>query len=151
MPLFGSRTPAPGHRLTKLIESVLQDLGLEPSQAAISSRDGPMWGLLKGSAEVYVAIIETDGESFVQVTAPIMEVPENPTALFKRLLELNCDELSGAAFGVRGDRVVVTLDRPAIDIDRVQLKEMIVRAGTYADHFDDLLVVEFGGRKHSEA
>lgn len=151
MPLFGNRTPAPGDRLAKLIESVLQDLGLDPAQTTIASRDGPMWGLLKGSAEVYVAIIETDGETYVQITAPIMEVPENPTALFKRLLELNCDELSGAAFGVRGDRVVITLDRPAVDVDRAQLKEMIVRAGTYADHFDDLLVVEFGGRKHTEA
>lgn len=152
MALFGARSTGAGGRTIKLVEAVLEDLGLDANEAQIPSREGMLWGLVKGSAEVYVRVVESDDDNFVQVISPMMAMPDDePGALLQRLLQLNADELSGAAFGVRGDRVVVTAERPVTGLERAELKDMIVRVGTYADHYDDMLVAEYGGKKHTEA
>jgi hypothetical protein len=71
--------------------------------------------------------------------------------LLRRLLELNANELTGAAFGLRGDEVVVTTDRSTVGLDPVEVEEMIRRVSDYADHYDDALVLEFGGIRHADS
>ena len=151
-PVFGGKQPGALKAVVRLVESVIEELGIPPAEAHIPSKEGPLWGLMKGSAEVYVSLTEGEDQPYFHVFSPVMPLlEENLAPLCRRLLELNCDELTGAAFGMRGDRVVVCADRPVSDLDRSEVKEMIVRVGTYSDHYDDMLVAEFGGRKHSEA
>ena len=47
--------------------------------------------------------------------------------------------------------VVLSTDRDTTDIDRSEVQAMITMVGQYADHFDDELVAEFGGLRHSDA
>ena len=151
MALFGGKQPSGAKAVIKHVEAVLEEMGVSAEETEIPSSDGLTWGLMKGSAEVYVSITEGEDQSYFHVVSPLMICPEEKLEqIFRRLLELNTTELTGAAFGVRGERIVVCAGRPATGLDRAEIKDMIVRVGTYADHYDDLFVAEFGGRKHSE-
>jgi hypothetical protein len=68
----------------------------------------------------------------------------------RRLLTLNAADLTGAAFGLRGDEVVLTTDRSTVGLDAVEVEEMIRRVSEYADHYDDALTQEFGGIRHAD-
>ncbi len=137
----------------EMIETVLASAGVDPIASRIPSDDGESaWGLARGSARVYIFLSAgDDGHNFVQVVAPVMRpAPEARERLFGHLLSLNANELTGAAFGLRSEDVVLTSDRSTAGLDRVEVEEMIRRIGEYADHFDDRLVAEFGGTRHSD-
>jgi hypothetical protein len=139
----------------QLIESVLIDRGLDVAGSRLAGDGGPAWGLTQGSAEVYVFLTgsQSNEENFIQVIAPVMTPsPEavQDGSLYRRLLELNATELTGAAFGLREGEVVLTTDRSTTGLDRVEVEEMLQRVADYADHYDDILTVEFGGVRHSD-
>jgi hypothetical protein len=155
--LFGSKQQSNLRATVKMVEEVISELGLSASENRLQSETGnPAWGLLKGSAQVFVFVnpgSAQDEYNSLQVVAPVMQLPEAPNAvaaLMRHLLELNARELAGAAFGLKGSTVVLTVDRSTQDLDRSEVKEMIVRVGYYADTFDDALVSQFGGRRHSD-
>ena len=65
----------------------------------------------------------------------------------RRLLELNASALTQAAFGLRGNEIVLTTDRSTAGLDPIEVDEMIRRVAEYADHYDDFLLVEMGGTR----
>jgi hypothetical protein len=138
----------------RMIEQVLVDRGLPTGQGRIESDGGPAWKLRRGSADIFIFLTPSDdGTNYLQVTAPVLvpsaEMMESPK-LYRRLLELNAEELTGAAFGMRGQAIVITADRSTQGLDMVEVEEMIERVSAYADHFDDALTQEFGGVRHSD-
>ncbi|MSP61617.1 MAG: YbjN domain-containing protein [Myxococcales bacterium] len=136
----------------EMVEAVLAATGVNPAQARITAETGPAWALTRGSAEVYIFLSVSEGDNYIQVVAPVLR-PDSDAArdrLYVHLLELNANELTGAAFGLRGGDVVLTTDRSTIGLDRVEVEEMIRRIGEYADHFDDTLTAEFGGTRHTD-
>jgi hypothetical protein len=152
MPLFDNPQEANFKACAQMVEAVLQARGLNPETSRIHSEEGPAWGLQQGSAEVYVFLSAGErGENFIQVVSPVM-VPSEATFndLMRRLLELNANDLTGAAFGLRDDEVVLTADRSTLGLDRVELEEMITRVSSYADYYDDILTVEYGGTRHAD-
>ncbi len=153
MPLFDNPQESNFKACSQMVEAVLHARGLNPETSRIPSEEGPAWGLQQGSAEVYVFLTSGDaGENFIQVISPVM-VPAADTLneLLRRLLELNASELTGAAFGLRDDEVVLTSDRSTTGLDRVELEEMIRRVAAYADFYDDILTVEYGGTRHADS
>jgi hypothetical protein len=154
MSLFGNRQEANLKSCEQMVEAVLTARGLEAARLRIESAGGPAWGLTAGSAELFIFLTSgASGDNFIQIVAPVML----PTAadlqaprLMRRLLELNASELTGAAFGLRGDEVVLTTDRSTVGLDSVEVEEMIRRVAAYADHYDDALVLEYGGQRHSD-
>jgi hypothetical protein len=153
MGLFGDKARSELKHCARLVEEVIEELGLSPLQNRLAHNpDAPAWALTKGSAEVYIFLNPAPQGAYLQVVSPIVEAPDSGLLpLFRRLLELNAEELVGASFGLRGNSVVLSTDRPVHDIDRSEVREMILRVGLYADHFDDVLVSEFGGRRHTDA
>ena len=152
MPLFDNPQESNFNAIANMVEAVLHARGLNPESSRIHSDEGPAWGLQQGSAEVYIFLTQGDNnENFIQVVAPVM-VPNDATffQLTKRLLELNADELTGASFGLRGEEVVLTTDRSTTGLDRVEIEEMIRRVASYADYYDDILTVEYGGKRHAD-
>lgn len=140
-----------------MVEEVICGLDLVPEENRIPTEEESLaWGLLKGSAEVFIFILPgTSEEDYhtLQVVSPVMRLPESPanqTALLRRLLELNAQVLSGAAFGVKGDTVVLVADRSTQDINSSEVRDMILRVGFFADKYDDELVRQFGGRRFSD-
>jgi hypothetical protein len=154
MSLFGNRQEANLKSCEQMIEGVLTARGLAAERHRIESAAGPAWGLTSGSAEVFIFLTAgTSGDNFIQIVAPVMkpiaEVLAAPQ-LLRRLLTLNASELTGAAFGLRGDEVVLTTDRSTVGLDAVEVEEMIRRVSQYADHYDDALTQEFGGIRHAD-
>jgi hypothetical protein len=153
MSLFENQQETNLRACVEMIEAVLAASGVEPARARISADEGSSaWGLTRGSAQVFIFLSSgDDGQNLLQVVAPVMRPASDATArLYSHLLELNANELTGAAFGLRGPDVVLTADRNTVGLDRVEVEEMICRIGEYADHYDDALTAEFGGRRHSD-
>jgi hypothetical protein len=99
---------------------------------------------------VFVFLTRSGSDNVLQVMAPLLrpspDALEGPR-LCRRLLELNAGALTGAAFGLRGEEVVLTADRLTDGLDLVEVEEMIRRVADYADRFDDELLQEFGGHR----
>jgi hypothetical protein len=135
----------------KLVEAVIEDLGVDPDQSAIEgSKGGAAWRVAKGSAHVMIAV-NPGGEgkaARLRVVSPLIKMNDDTSpALLRRLLELNGVELPGVAFGVIGDKVVLVAERGVTGLDRAEVAEMLAVIGHYADEYDDLLVEEFGGTR----
>ncbi len=154
MSLFGNRQEANLKSCEQMVESVLVDRGLVADKSRIHSAAGPAWGITQGSAEIYIFLTASgNGDNFIQVVSPVMKPSADSMAgpqFMKKLLELNANELTGAAFGLRDDEVVLTADRSTSGLDRVEVEEMIRRVADYADHYDDALTLEFGGVRHGD-
>ncbi len=140
-----------------MIEEVIVELGLNCSECRLLMEGLPAWGLARGSAEVFIFINENpeSGEHHyhVRCISPVMKLPRttnNRMSLLFHLLELNASELTAPAFGVKGDTVVLSDDHDVQDMDPSEVRNMVLRVGYYADVFDDVLVNEFGGRRHSD-
>jgi len=152
--LFDNSDEANLRACAQMVEDVLTDRGLDAADARLESKDGPAWTLTQGSAKVLVFLTpQAGGSNNFQVIAPVMRPTSDAIAsgkLYRRLLELNAHDLTQAAFGVRGDDVVLTADRSTTGLDLVEVDEMIRRVADYADHYDDALVTEFGGTRCSD-
>ncbi len=156
MALFGKKKQANLRATVKMVEEVIADLGLSPKENELQTESGePAWGLMKGSAQVFVFLHPGDPEDdfgILQVVSPVVTLPDvsGQLPLLRHLLETNAKEITGAAFGVRGETVVLVAGRRTEDLDHSEVKDMILRLGYYADVYDDALATQFGGRRHSE-
>jgi hypothetical protein len=156
MSLFGNKQEANMRSCIKMVESVIVNLGLDPKETVISQPPSDVtmaWGLMKGSAEVYVSLKQDQEENYIRVSAPVMTLPEdesNQLRLFRHLLALNAGTVIGAAFGTTKNRVIMVAERSTVDLDLSEVQDLINRVGHYADYYDDALVNEFGGLRHSD-
>jgi hypothetical protein len=134
----------------QLVDEVLDELGLKASSRPLEGG----WALVQGQTPVYVFVTSTGGGpgaggegdgGLIQVVAPVMAVPASGrVALLRRLLELNGEELVSAGFGLKEGTVVITTDRSLGDLDRSEVREMILRISHYGQHFRRELEAEFG-------
>jgi hypothetical protein len=153
MALFSNKQEANLRSCTQMVEQSIASLGHDPDDSRIDTPEGPTWRVRKGSALVTVAILPgphaSDGENQLQVSADVIRLDERVDRLhlFQRLLELNVSSIKGAAFGLRNETIVLTAERSTVDLDRSELDDVLARVQEYADHFDDALVEEFGGRR----
>jgi len=133
---------------TAMIEDTLVELGhfLNDCRADV---DGAIrsWRVRKGSATVRISLLERPDFTHVRISSAVLQLdPSVPrVALFTYLLEKNAD-LTGAAFALRGDVVLLFAERSTLDLDRSEILELIRRVTTYADDHDDALVAKFGGK-----
>ncbi|MCC6746485.1 MAG: YbjN domain-containing protein [Deltaproteobacteria bacterium] len=156
MGLFSSSQGSNLRATTKMVEAVISELGLSPEGNRLQTETGePAWGLMRGSAEVFIFLHQGpsgDEGNHLRVVSPVLTLPADTAAqlrLLRRLLQLNATELSGVAFGLKGETVVLTADRTTVDLDPSEVKDIVLRIGYYADHYDDALVTEFGGQRHA--
>ena len=148
--LFDNRRENNMKACSEMVEAVLAALGYDVVSSRMQSDTGPAWGFSSGSASVYIFLTSGEqGDDYIQVISPVIR-PGDDQRLFPRLLELNATELTGAAFGIRDQNVVLTTDRSTSGLDRVEVEEMIRRVSEYADYYDDILTVEFGGTRYCD-
>jgi hypothetical protein len=154
MSLFDNAGETNLRACAQMVEDVLAQRGLDAAHSRVESEAGPAWSLRQGSAQVLVFLTAGDGgQNTIQVIAPVLRATAESLGgpkLLRRLLELNAASLTQAAFGLRGEDVVLTSDRNTAGLDPVEVDEMIRRVADYADHYDDALVAEFGGKRHSD-
>jgi hypothetical protein len=155
MGLFGESAASNFRRAQKLVEDVLTTFGASPEKNRLDTKDGSTaWGVMRGSAEVMVFLnpAHHDKEdNYLRMVSPIVRLPsENLLPLYRRILELNAKEVYGIAFGIINEDVVLVVERGTHDLDRSEVEEMLRNISAAADHYDDKLVTEFGGKKVSE-
>ena len=105
------------------------------------------WRVTKGSATALVQLLARPDFTHLRISAPVLALDAHVdrAALFAHLLEQNRD-LTGAAFALDGDVILLVAERSTLDLDRSEVTELIRRLATYADDHDDALVARFGGR-----
>ncbi len=103
----------------------------------------------RGSASGSVCVVrdrdDPDGLVLV-VRLALMRVPEDdPGPLCSRLLDLNHGLHGRASFSVHDDGLVyLTSGRPIEDLDPGEVIDLLLWTSEQADHFDDVLLAEFG-------
>lgn len=150
MVLFSNKQEANLRVCIQMVEDAITALGHAPDDSRIDSVDDlPAWKVHKGTADVYVQLGVNGDTNVLRVTAPVLRMAADVDVLklFRRLLELNASKVAGAAFGLRDDHVVLVAERTTVDLDPSEVVDIIKRVEDFADHYDDVLVHEFGGRK----
>ncbi len=132
-----------------IVEEIIRDLGVDP--AACRGEIAGQWNLKRGSANIWVDVWQTKDQQgnlldygYIQVMAPVCEVPVNNQNLFtKELLEIN-HSLYGVAFTIFKDWAYVKAIREVDGLDKAEAQAMFNRVGAYSDEYDDKLKQKYG-------
>jgi hypothetical protein len=140
-------------RAVELVEATIRALGVDPTSAKIPGDDKThAYALRRGSARVVIAVSRGEGAGVFRVLAPVVHAPDasKEAVVFRRLLELNAREVSGAAFGLFGDEIVAVTERSTKDLDASEVEATVKNVGRIADRWDDVLAQEFGLKRASD-
>ena len=84
------------------------------------------WEVLSGSASVTLSLLRTDSDVMLQVFSSVFGAPDGEQAtLLAELLRLNASTLSGCAFGIEEDAVVLLADRSMRHMHAAQLTALV--------------------------
>ncbi len=138
---------------SRVVEETLSThFGLDPRQNRLETSEPSMmaWGLTKGSASIFISLTWGQRNQTLQIFSPIVVLtPQVNINLYPTLLGLNAsNELVGAAFAIRDNKVILKVERNGRDLTVAAVQDMIRRIGTLADRYDDLLVEQFGGQAY---
>jgi hypothetical protein len=130
----------------QFVSRVIDQMGGDAEEQQMSEN---AWLLNHGSAVGYIVLLHDDREPdavHVLVRFRILRAPQRGReAFYRRVLELNEKLLGGAAFAISDeDEVTLQAGRPARDLDEAELVDLIGRTAILADHYDDILLDEFG-------
>lgn len=139
-----------------MVEEILVEYKID---VAASRGDQPgQWNLKLGSASVWVDVFQSkDAQGnllqygYLQVMAPICDVPVDNQQVFTReLLEIN-HSLYGVSFTIFKDKAYIKAIRELQGLDKSEVKSTFDRVGIYADDYDDKLKAKYfafsnGGR-----
>jgi hypothetical protein len=148
--LFENQVEVNLESTTAMIEDVLVELGHVVDKARVEFPECERaWRVGKGSATIEIALLVREEAGWVQVCASVMTPGPrtDQAALWRKALLLNAERPAIASFALRGDTVVLIGQRPTLDLDRSEVHALIETVSTDADHYDDVLVGQFGGRR----
>ena len=148
--LFENQVAVNIESTTAMIEDVLVELGHVVDKSRVEYPECERaWRISKGSATIEIALLVRQDTGWVQVSASVMtpNAKTDQPALWRKALLLNAERPAIASFALHGDTVVLIGQRPTIDLDRSEVLALIETVSTDADHYDDELVREFGGRR----
>lgn len=127
-----------------MVDQVLTDLKINPADARGEAPG--QWNLRHGSAAVWVDVFQSkdkDGNliqsGYLQVLAPVCDVPVNNQHIFtKELLEIN-HSLYGVGFTIYKDKAYIKAIRELQGLDSSEVRATLDRVGIYANDYDDKL------------
>lgn len=127
-----------------MVDEVLTDLKINPADAR-GELPG-QWNLKHGSASVWVDVFQSKDaqgnliqSGYLQVLAPVCDVPVNNQHIFtKELLEIN-HGLYGVGFTVFKDKAYIKAIRELQGLDKSEVRATLDRVGIYANDYDDKL------------
>lgn len=152
--LFDNERDANLKSSIEMVESSLIELGHIVADARRSHEQAERcWHVEAGSAEVEIYLIQSEPLWILRVSASVMTATGDTRRdeLFRTLLEKNASEVTGVAFALEGDTVMLVAERSTVDLDPSEVLEIIARVQRYADKYDDALVDEFGGVRGAPA
>lgn len=127
----------------KTVEQAIKKIGLEPSK--FRGEQAGEWTLHRGNYNIWIDVWYDNKErvAYLQVVAPVIEIPEeSQSVLFKELLQINL-QLCGVAFAVHGENVVLKGTRVAEGLDVEEAYAMIMLVSKYVGNFSPMLVKRY--------
>lgn len=130
-----------------IISQALDFLGWDSYETRI---DKNAWIIIRGSAKGGIFLIENSNgqeeDSCVVVHFDIMKVPmKNTLAFYRHVLELNYGSVHDGVFSINEDNnLCLAVSMKIRDMSALSIGEAIASASGKADHFDDILLDEFG-------
>lgn len=147
--LFDNERDANLKSSIEMIENALIELGHVVADTRCEKAGAERcWRLVAGSAQVDVELIDDRAPAWtLRASAAVMTASgaTDRESLFRHLLEKNASAVSGAAFALAKDTVMLVTERSTVDLDPSEVRDLIARVETYADQYDDALVEAFGG------
>ncbi len=140
------RPGTPLERSTLLVENLLRSHGVDPARHVLSRGEGSFsWVLpIKANQLVVLSVFEAEGNAYIRVSAPILQIPRQRQLEFcRRLLDLN-SEMVSASLATVGEDVYVVSVRPIQDLESEQAIDLLGRVCIYASQYADRLREEFG-------
>lgn len=124
------------------VEDLIRRAGLEPG--ACYNEDAECWQFEKGSADIFISVIEIAGDYYINVASPIMEAPaRNREALFERLLQENAQRIA-VKFSLRDDVVWLEINREMNGLTLDEAMRALVRVSEVSDELDEELISRYG-------
>jgi hypothetical protein len=130
------------------VENAIQKIGLDPKK--FRGQQAGEWTLLRGEYSIWIDVWDDPVEqvAYMQVVAPVMEIPdESPTVLYAELLQLNL-QLCGIAFAVHGEKIVLKGTRVADGLDPQEAYAMILLISKYVSNFSPMLLKKYFNNGH---
>ncbi len=121
----------------QIIENCIKRLGVDP--AICRGEKSGQWDLKKGSASVWIDVWKKENEDYgyMQIMAPISEIPaNNKEAFYQEVLEINHD-LYGVGMTKHENWIYIKIIRELEDLSEEEAFAMFNRIGNYADQYDD--------------
>jgi Putative bacterial sensory transduction regulator len=142
MALFSNKQEANLRSCIRMIEDALKSLGHPPDNSRSESDDDmPAWRVESGGVRVDVHLGITDEKNVLRVMATVATVPPGggEARIFRKLLELNADEVKSVAFGLVGNDIVLVSERSTIDLDPSEVEDILRRIEKFAAHYAGVL------------
>jgi hypothetical protein len=136
-------------QIAAIVEGFMKKVGVNPENQRLK---GEMqgWGLVRGSAIIYIFVNEDKNGSTIRIVSPIVYLPQdNLVAFYRKCLELNSD-LHECALAVHKDVVTVVYERRTLDLSKEELEHNVQWLAYVADELDHRLAKEFGCKVFSE-
>ena len=118
-----------------IVEQAIAKIGLDPT--LFRGEQAGDWTLRRGDYNIWIDVWNDEREAvtYLQVVAPVMEIPaETQNVLFRELLQINL-QLCGIAFCVHGDQIVLKGTRVAEGLDMEEAYAMIMLVSKYVHTF----------------
>lgn len=131
----------------KAVAGLFESFGLVAADHIHADSPGrTVYGLQRGSAQIYVIISYDETRTWVQVISPILGLPsaERKAECYEHLLHLNARKLINCSFGIDEGKIVVNSDRSAENLQFDELRDMVLCVSMFADDLDDELSEQFG-------
>lgn len=136
-------------KVARMIEASLAELGLDPGECR--NDEGPednahlAWSFrIESGHEIFLILGVVEGGMTLEVRSLIAKIPhDNVLPFYRRLLEINSEELTLAALGISGQYVTLSADRPTTDLDAGEITDMISRVVSYVERYAGDLRSEF--------
>ena len=131
------------HKYYSTVEQAIVKIGLDPVKFR-GEQEGE-WTLHRGEYTIWIDVWNDPMEdvAYLQVVAPVIEIPEESQAvLFRELLQINL-QLCGVAFSVHGEKVVLKGTRVAEGLDMEEAYAMIMLISKYVSNFAPMLLKRY--------
>jgi len=136
--LFGNKNESNLRSALKMVEETLVSLGPEYVLEPIGPGTAFAWRVHKGPLVIHTALRTRDEGNYLRVVAALPARESPNAAFYRRLLELNGGELSGAAFALEDGVVVICLERTTVDLDESEVRDAVRRVAAYAEKYQGL-------------
>lgn len=134
----------------ELVQKYLRTISVDPDSNAVDASEGIGWWIRRGSAVIYLFILEEKKGPIIKITSPILHFPDsNREAFFLRLLEINSD-LNECCLCAFQEIVLLSAQRPTAGLDFDELSYIISYMARTADDLDDKLAREFRAMPYTE-